>query len=333
MTWFLWGVLVLLSLGMAMGLARMGKSFWRRHINEGILLTIHNHRPVVAAHRGGGHPFGPENTLYSYRRSVYECRAQILEIDVRLSKDKKLVLLHDARLDRTTNGTGLVSDHVLADLKTLDARAKFSRHNTPIQPLKEGSMDDPRLFQIPSLNEVLDEFVSQKDLIFFLDMKDVGAVAPTLELIKEKKIEDRVIFGSVAPTPNREIRKLRPIGIGLPVGPDALSVLIMTILSWMRLFWIYPHKHELVGTLHTASWTSRGKRRSIKLVSERLVKDVHHSNRMFAVFGPEMNHPVEIRDCLDMGVDIIFSDRPDVARDTIEKWKKEKDLRQVWARG
>jgi hypothetical protein len=34
-----------------------------------------------------------------------------------------------------------------------------------------------------------------------------------------------------------------------------------------------------------------------------------------------------------MGVDIIFSDRPDVARDTIEKWKKEKDLRQVWARG
>jgi len=39
-----------------------------------------------------------------------------------------------------------VSDHVLADLKTLDARAKFSRHNTPIQPLKEGSMDDRNPF-------------------------------------------------------------------------------------------------------------------------------------------------------------------------------------------
>jgi len=87
---------------------------------------------------------------------------------------------------------------------------------------------------------------------------------------------------------------------------------------------MYPHKHELGGTMHTASWTLRGKQRSIKLVSERLVQDVHRSNRLFAVFGPEMDNPVAIRECLDMGVDIIFSDRPDVARETIEKWKKEK---------
>jgi len=52
MPWLLWLVLVLLSLAMVMGLARMSQSFLRQHINEGILLTIYNHRPVVAAHRG-----------------------------------------------------------------------------------------------------------------------------------------------------------------------------------------------------------------------------------------------------------------------------------------
>jgi len=49
-------------------------------------------------------------------------------------------------MQRLTHMLVQVSDHVLADLKTLDARAKFSRHNTPIQPLKEGSMDDRNPF-------------------------------------------------------------------------------------------------------------------------------------------------------------------------------------------
>lgn len=320
-------------------LARNGWWRWRPHINEGILSTVERHKPVVAAHRGGGYPFGPENTLYSYRRSVYECGAHILEIDVRLTKDKQLVLVHDARLDRTTNGQGLVGEYTLEELKKLDARAKFRKHNIPIQPLADGSMDDPRLFQIPTLEEVFDEFAGCADVIFFLDMKDTGAVAQTIELINERKLENRIIFGSVAPGPNQAVRRLKPEGV--PVGPDVVSVLFMNFLSRLRLFWLYPHKHEVVGIIHSASLSAFIPPRGIKgkllglaeyvllggggrLVNERLVRDVRRSGRMFAVFGVEMSDPVLIRECLDMGVEIIFSDSPDVARDTINKWKRER---------
>jgi len=82
--------------------------------------------PVHACHRGGGSSFGPENTMYSYRKSVWECNTQLLEIDLCLTQDGELVLLHDMTVDRTTNGQGKASSYTLAEIKKLDAA-----HNYP----------------------------------------------------------------------------------------------------------------------------------------------------------------------------------------------------------
>lgn len=100
------------------------RSPWVRH-------SVIPHAPdeMLITRASGGFPFGPENTLYSYRRSVYECNVRMLEIDVRLSRvslsvhlsvywwrhadhgkmrqDKELVLMHDQRLNRTTDGQGM----------------------------------------------------------------------------------------------------------------------------------------------------------------------------------------------------------------------------------
>ena len=73
----------------------------------------------VAAHRGWRTAY-PENTMESFRAAEALGVDQI-EIDVRVTKDNELVIIHDPTVDRTTNGTGLVCEKTLEELKALDA--------------------------------------------------------------------------------------------------------------------------------------------------------------------------------------------------------------------
>src|SRR5438270_14072854 len=76
-------------------------------------------RVWVVGHRGAmGH--SPENTMASFERGL-ELGADWIELDVHLSRDGALVVIHDETLDRTTNGHGLVREHALSELKRLDA--------------------------------------------------------------------------------------------------------------------------------------------------------------------------------------------------------------------
>ncbi|MGN6682986.1 MAG: glycerophosphodiester phosphodiesterase [Devosia sp.] len=85
----------------------------------------------VIAHRG--HTVGaPEQTLLAYRRAI-ELGAEMIEADLRFSRDGVGVMLHDARLDRTTDGHGLVSDMDWADIARLDAGSWFSRETAGLR--------------------------------------------------------------------------------------------------------------------------------------------------------------------------------------------------------
>jgi glycerophosphoryl diester phosphodiesterase len=97
-------------------------------------------RTRVIAHRGFS-GVAPENTLVAIRRGI-EIGADMAEIDVTLSKDGYVVVIHDETLDRTTNGTGPVSDATLEELQRLDAGSWFA-------PEFAGE-------KIPTLGEVLD---------------------------------------------------------------------------------------------------------------------------------------------------------------------------------
>ena len=73
----------------------------------------------VAAHRGWSEKY-PENTMLAFREAI-KLGVDQVETDIRLTKDQELVLIHDGKVDRTTNGTGKVCDMTLAELKSLDA--------------------------------------------------------------------------------------------------------------------------------------------------------------------------------------------------------------------
>lgn len=79
--------------------------------------------PWTIGHRGY-HAKYPENTLASYEAAI-QAGADMIELDVMLSRDRKMVVIHDAFLDRTTNGKGSVADFTLAELKQLDAGSWF----------------------------------------------------------------------------------------------------------------------------------------------------------------------------------------------------------------
>lgn len=93
----------------------------------------------VIGHRGARFE-APENTVTGFRFAM-DVGVDGFELDVHLTKDDQLAVIHDATVDRTTNGTGLVSDFTLAELQSLDARSNFAEWPEPAA--------------IPSLNEVL----------------------------------------------------------------------------------------------------------------------------------------------------------------------------------
>src|SRR3972149_9393656 len=95
---------------------------------------------MVIAHRGFSGQ-APENTLASFKKAR-ELGSDMIELDVRFSKDGHMVVMHDDTLDRTTNGRGKVADYTLKELKQLDAGSWFAPQ-----------FSDER---IPNLNEVLE---------------------------------------------------------------------------------------------------------------------------------------------------------------------------------
>ena len=95
----------------------------------------------LCAHRGAMETH-PENTIPAFREAV-KAGAHMIEFDVQLTKDKKLVVMHDATVDRTTNGSGKVSELTLAEIRKLDAGIKKSPEFTGLQ--------------VPTFQEVLDE--------------------------------------------------------------------------------------------------------------------------------------------------------------------------------
>lgn len=85
----------------------------------------HNRKPLVIAHRGAS-GFAPENTLAAFKSAIDQ-GADGIELDAQLSADQEAVVIHDARVDRTTNATGPVASFTAAELHKLDAGEWFER--------------------------------------------------------------------------------------------------------------------------------------------------------------------------------------------------------------
>jgi glycerophosphoryl diester phosphodiesterase len=97
-------------------------------------------RPLVIAHRGHSKEY-PENTLEAYRAAI-ERGVEMIECDVNITRDGRLVMIHDSTLERTTNAAGRVKDHTWAEVQQLDAGGKFRPGFAGLRvPLTEAAID------------------------------------------------------------------------------------------------------------------------------------------------------------------------------------------------
>lgn len=122
---------------------------------------MNSNKLLNVAHRGAsGH--APEHTLASYKLGD-EMKGDYIEIDLQMTKDGKLIAMHDESVDRTTNGTGLVKDYTLEQLKELDAGSWFNeKYPEKANPAYEG-------LQVPTLEQVLQTF--GKDARYYIETK------------------------------------------------------------------------------------------------------------------------------------------------------------------
>lgn len=140
----------------------------------------------VLGHRGC-RGLEPENTFRAFKKAI-DLGVDLIEFDVRMTKDKRLVVIHDEKLDRTTNGRGFVRDFTFEEIRKLDA----------------GKGE-----KVPSLEEVLNFLKSQKPIIV-IEIKEPETTEQILKIIKREKIESKVTIVSFWLKTLKKIKKVEP---------------------------------------------------------------------------------------------------------------------------
>lgn len=166
----------------------------------------------VIAHRGYSGKY-PENTMLSFQKAV-EAGCDGIELDVQLTKDGEVVVFHDEKVDRTTDGAGAVKDYTLEELKKLNAAKLF-----------------PRLTDfeaVPTLDEYC-AWMAKNDIFTNIEIKTgvyyyEDIEKKTVDVIRKYGLEDRIIFSSFNPESLSRTLQLAPeIPCGFLIGGSGLG--------------------------------------------------------------------------------------------------------------
>jgi len=258
--------------------------------------VVHD-RPLFFAHRGGS-GLAPENTLPAFERGI-ELGADAIELDIQTTREGEIVVTHDWRVDRTTNGTGPVSGYTLDDLRGLDAGFRFTRDRGRTYPYRG------RGVTIPTLREVLERFPGSRVNI---DLKEstIEREQRLWGLIQELGAEERVLVASGEM--HQAIVRFRRLTRG-KVATSASSVevrnfVVATTMGTTR--WLRPAYDAL-----QVPQTYLGVRvltRALLAAAHRLDLDVH-------VWTVDARADMER--LLALGVDGIMTDRPDILAEVL----------------
>ena len=234
--------------------------------------------PVFIAHRGYSARY-PENTLAAFEAAI-AAGAHMIELDVTLSKDRQLIVIHDETVDRTTDGTGAVKALTLEQLSRLDAGSWF-----------DARFHDERL---PTLSHVLDAVKGR--LLVNIEIKPEAYEAngpadaverQVLDLVREKQLHDDILISCFEWQVLENIRKIDPrIALGLLSEEAADERLI--------------HWHRRIKGF---SWHP-----DYRILNRTQVASLHELGAR--VFPYAVDGKIDTRNMLAMGVDGLIVDDP-----------------------
>jgi glycerophosphoryl diester phosphodiesterase len=244
-------------------------------------------RPVPIAHRGS-RVLWPENTDTSFR-GAYDLGYRHFETDLHLTADRVLVCFHDPTVDRTTNSTGRVEELTVAELQSLDAGY---RHGTADGfPYRELGA------RVPTLEWLLGTF---PDTSVVLDLKSDGLAEPLASLIDDLEAHDRLIVGSFSDARLAKFRAITNGRVPTSVGPTLARLWVLASRVGRRA----------AGDADALQLPTH--MRGVRVVDARLVAVAHDAGLQVHVWT--VNEPAEMTRLLDLGVDGLVTDRPDVLK-------------------
>jgi glycerophosphoryl diester phosphodiesterase len=148
--------------------------------------------PLISVHRGGPMKGFPENCIETFENAT-SYQPVIIEFDVALSKDSALVIMHDDKLDRTTDGTGLIGSYSYADLQKIHLKDN------------EGTIT---AFKIPTLDEVLTW--GKNKVLFTIDLKEGVPYARIVDVVRKTHSESNSIVITYSANQAAEVHKIAP---------------------------------------------------------------------------------------------------------------------------
>jgi glycerophosphoryl diester phosphodiesterase len=240
-------------------------------------------KPRVLAHRGLALEHA-ENTLGAFHAAI-QAGADIVETDVHLSKDGRVIIAHDPGLERVAGAPGLVSDFTAAQLADIDLG------------FGEG---------FPTLDEALEAFPHQR---FNIDLKNFSAVEPFIDVIRQFDAVSRVLVASFDEKTRAQAVRGLP---GVVSSATAATVMEGKIRSWLGLSadtWSVPPEIRAIQ-VPSAHW-------GMPIVTPHFVHQAHLKGLEVHVWT--INDPFDMKRLLEIGVDGIVTDRCDLAVEVVAK--------------
>lgn len=241
--------------------------------------------PMLVAHRGGSR-LAPENTLEAFQSALDVWEADMLELDVRLTRDGEVVVIHDPTVDRTTDGSGPVASLTLAELQRLDAGCRF------IDPQGRAGFRDQGV-RVPRFEDVLTAFPAAR---LNVEVKESRVAAPLVEIVRRHNAEARVLVAA-----EYERRRLAARGYPGPWGASRHQVLLFWMLHRLPGGGFYTPAADVLQVPET----HRGRR----IVTPGFVREAHRRNLPVQVWT--VDDADSMRRLLSWGVDGVQTDRPD----------------------
>ena len=241
--------------------------------------------PLRFAHRGS-RVLWPENTLVAFQGAI-DLGYRYIETDVHVSRDDRVIVFHDDSLEGLTDGIGKVADREWDYLRRLDAASKFNPDDG--FPLRGTGV------AIPLLEDVASTF---PDAMFNIDLKQSGIARRVADEVRRLGLSDRVLIGSFHDRRIRAFRRAAP-----EVATSAGPIEVTRALASQRpgggadAFQV----PERLGP--------------IPIVTSRFIDAARIADKQIHVWT--VNDPVDMRRLLDLGVDGIITDRPDLLNEVI----------------
>lgn len=246
-------------------------------------------RPVAFAHRGGALRW-PENTITSFEGAV-SLGYRYIETDVHRTRDGAIVCVHDPTLDRTTNGSGFVWEHTLAELEALDAGYRFTVDGQRFPFRGRGC-------KIPTLEEA---FALHPELRLNVEIKQR---APAMEQamwdeIDRLGVHERILVAAAHDPLVHRFRALRPNG-RIPTSPGIRGV----VRFWAGARTGLHRRERYPFDALQVPPTYKG----LPVVDRAFVDAAHEHGVKVHVWT--VDDTAEMHRLLDLGVDGVMTDRP-----------------------